>query len=253
MTVDEYLSAVLVSCRAQTGRLGPGLAVRDGLLPVVRAWAGTQLLDLRLSGSYAKATAIVGGTDVDLFCSLRSNTTQTLKQLYDSLAVQLGISGYAVRRQNVSLGITFGGLKVDITPGKQQTPSTTDHSIYVRRLDSWRQTNVDMHISLVKSSGLVDVILLVKRWRQVHNLEFLSFALELAVIRSLGASRYYTLGNALMAVFRFLTNNIRTCQLLDPANSNNNLMDEFSDREKSAIAALAAQATTATTWRQILW
>src|SRR5215213_7921949 len=117
MDGNQYLQYVLSKSRAPTGAYGPGERVRRGLYSTISSWATSQLSAVDISGSYAKGTAIVGGTDVDLFISLKADTQPTLKEIYHSLGKHLERQGYTVRQQNVSLGITYQGLKVDLTPG----------------------------------------------------------------------------------------------------------------------------------------
>lgn len=253
MSGESYLQGILAANRAPTGVWGPGPRVRDTLLPLIQQWAGAQLGDLKLSGSYAKGTAVAGGTDVDLFIALRPTTTETLREIYESLATYLTGAGYSVRRQNVSLGITHSGLKIDMTPGKQQSSWTTDHSIYVRRLDSWMQTNVDKHVQVVSTSGQTDLMVLAKRWRQCHSLDFLSFAIELAALRATASQWGQSLETRMLALLSWLQNNINSCALLDPANSNNNLADELTHSEKRAIATAASHGVAARTWGEVVW
>lgn len=203
MTSDVYLQQLLRRITAPTGPYGPGPRTRDALYPLISRWATTQLADVKLSGSYAKGTAVVGGTDVDLFISLKANTSQTLKEIYNSLATHLTAAGYSVRRQNVSIGITSGALKVDLTPGKKQDEYSGDHSLWVSRRNTWQKTNVDTHVAVIGGSGHTDTIRLVKRWRQIHNLEFLSFALELAVLRALSGRYFGGPASRLWACFEF--------------------------------------------------
>jgi tRNA nucleotidyltransferase (CCA-adding enzyme) len=51
----------------------------------VKNWAGDWLANIGLSGSYAKGTAVLGESDVDLFISLKSDTPFNLEEIYDSL------------------------------------------------------------------------------------------------------------------------------------------------------------------------
>ncbi|MGY1651778.1 hypothetical protein [Geodermatophilus sp. SYSU D01119] len=253
MGADGYLQQLLVRYRAPTGLTGPGERVRSGLYPLISRWAGPQLSELKLSGSYAKDTAVRGATDVDLFVGLRSDTTGTLRQLYESLALYLERSGYSVRRQNVSLGIVYQGLKVDITPGRRQDAWGSDHSLYVRRLDTWRQTNVDTHVRVIGRSGYTPIMVLLKRWRDCHGLAFLSFAVELAVLRSLQSPWGLGLADQTARSLTFLRDNITTCQLIDPANSNNDVAGELTRDERLAIASRARQSLLASNWGEVIW
>ncbi len=253
VTADEYLQRILAAITAAKGALGPGPTVRDALRPLIQRWAGTQLNELKLSGSYVKGTAIVGGTDVDLFISLKSDTTNPLREIYDSLASHMSASGYTVRRQNVSIGITQGTWSVDLTPGKQQQPASAYHSIWVSRQSTWQQTNVDLHVKTVGGSGQTDLIRLMKRWRQVHSLEFPSFALELAVLRAMQENWQMGIAARVLAALEFFRDRIATVALTDPANTNNNVADELTVAEKATISRQARASRAAETWAQTIW
>jgi hypothetical protein len=252
MTGDEYLRGVLARITAPTGPSGPGPTVRTALLPTLQQWAGSQLVDVLLSGSYAKGTAIVGGTDVDLFVSLREDTTQTLKEVYDSLLARLQSVGYTAKRQNVSVGITHGKYKVDVVPGKRQNGWSDDHSIWVNRQNTWQKTNVNKHIANVQASGRSDVVRLMKRWKQKHNVDMPSFALELATLKAQTRSFAQGLDNQVWAALTFLRDKLTTAVLLDPANSNNDVADEMTSAEKSAVARAAGASMGQSSWGDII-
>ena len=48
----------------------PLLGVQTTLMPTLRQWAGNDLLSVYPSSSFMKGTAVLSGTDVDLFLSL---------------------------------------------------------------------------------------------------------------------------------------------------------------------------------------
>jgi hypothetical protein len=206
-----------------------------------------------LSGSYAKNTAIRGGTDVDLFVSLKSNTTNSLADLYASLASFMQGKGYSVRRQNVSIGITYSGLRVDLVPGKRQSDWSSDHSIYVSRQRTWQKTNIEKHVQVVGGSGFPPEIRLLKQWRERHSLEFPSFALELAGLQGMSGRRAGQLSSNVWAALTFIRDRLESCALYDPANTNNNVADEMTAAEKRAIATQARTSLGKQYWREIIW
>ena len=132
---------------------------------------------------------MLGTTDIDLFISLKQTTPGTLQQLYESLYDRAQTEGWVPRRQNVSIGITYGGAKVDLVPGRLQPGSSAYHSLWRRKARSWTQTNVGLHVSTVRNSNRVNEIRLLKIWRKCHGLDFPSFYLELTVIAALAGCR----------------------------------------------------------------
>jgi len=115
MTADQYLHGILLREAVDAGPNSPLLGVQTILMPVLRQWAGDNLLGVYPSGSFMKGTAVRSGTDIDLFLSLSENTTETLKEVYNQLFDCLTSAGYSPRRQNVSLNIKVAaGAKAPI-------------------------------------------------------------------------------------------------------------------------------------------
>lgn len=116
--VDAYLRSVLAAHAVPAGLLSPVGQVMVTLEPVIRRWGNQFIVSINPSGSFSKGTAVHGGTDVDIFVSLTSTLTTPLKDIYDTLFNALSGAGYVPRRQNVSIGITVGNYKVDVTPAR---------------------------------------------------------------------------------------------------------------------------------------
>lgn len=85
MTADEYPQQLITKYRVSTGTGSPAETAGNEIYPIIQKWAGNQLREVRYSGSTAKGTSIKGTTDVDLFVSLKSDTSNTLKEIFDSL------------------------------------------------------------------------------------------------------------------------------------------------------------------------
>jgi len=208
---------------------------------------------VKISGSYAKETAVKGATDVDLFVSLRDSTPDTLASLYRSLGKFMQRNGYEVRWQNVSIGIAHRGLKVDLVPGRKQSAWTSNHSIYVSKRDTWTLTNIDTHVRKVKESGRQAEICLLKRWRDIHQVEAPSFCLELSALRALRNRRLNNLAANLNACFEYLRDELTSAVLIDPANTNNDVADDMTISEKRAVAAMARSSVEEQGWGDVIW
>src|SRR5262245_63164605 len=181
MTADEYLLSILNRENVDAGLFSPVRNVQTRIEPIIREWAGGQLLGISPSGSFAKGTANHSGTDIDLFISLDHTTSETLKEIYNSLFTRMSSKGYTPKRQNVSINVRVNGYSVDLVPGKRQHTYDDDHSLYRRKADTWTKTNVSTHINHVKQ-GYINESRIIKLWRDQKGLEFPSFYLELTVI-----------------------------------------------------------------------
>jgi hypothetical protein len=227
------------------------LSVQTTLRPILNEWAGTQLRSVSPSGSFAKGTANNSGTDIDLFISLKSDTTNTLKEIYTTLANKMQEKGYNPSQQNVSINVRVGGYDVDLVPAKHQGGNSEDHSLYRRRADTWTQTNVTKHIATVKSSGRISESRILKLWRNQKQLDFPSFYLELATINAIWGARG-ALSDNVWKAFQYLRDTFVNARIVDPANTNNVISDDISAAEKTKVATAALQALRASDWNQIV-
>lgn len=248
---DHYLFSILGRENVDTSIFSPAYRVQQILSPALATWGHRYLLNVTPSGSFAKGTANRSGTDLDLFISVSPDTPNTLAEIYDRLSNQVRARGYSPTRQNVSIGINAGGLKVDLVPGRAQSWYSSDHSLYHRKTGTWRKTNVAEHVRLVQSSGRQAEIRLIKLWRDQHRLEFPSFYLELAVIEALKFRWAISISSCILGVLDYLSSDFQNARFIDPANSNNVISDELSAAEKGRIRQAAA-ASIAQTWNRIV-
>ncbi len=263
MTADQYLHGILLREAVDAGPNSPLLGVQTTLMPTLRQWAGDNLLGVYPSGSFMKGTAVLSGTDIDLFLSLSEHTSEMLKEVYNKLFDCLTSAGYAPRRQNVSLNITVSRYSVDLVPGKRQNALSDDHSLYRRKADTWTKTNVFTHARTVIGAGRGDEIRIVKLWRNQKGLDFPSFYLELSVIRALAArplpglvsyNPQPTLSQRVIGVFDYLRDSFPTARIADPANTNNIISEDLTAQEKARVsaAAKAAREAAASSWEDIV-
>jgi len=253
LTGDQYVAQILLKYTVQTGPQSPAVLAANGVVPAIRNWAGQWLSGVSYSGSYAKGTAISIGTDLDLFISLSSNTPNSLRDIYESLYSRAQDEGWSPRRQNVSIGISCAGVTLDLVPARIQSGYRNVHSLYRRKADSWTQTNISTHISLVANSGRTQEIRAVKIWRNLHGIDFPSFYLELIVIEALRYRQTNQLATNLLRALEYVGSSLETSRIIDPANSNNVVSDELTLAEKRRVAIQARESANKPNWGQIIW
>jgi hypothetical protein len=252
MDTEAYIKSIIAKY-ALTGGLTPEAQfAAQHIHEIIKKWAGEYLLNVSYSGSSAKGTAIRGVADVDLFISLKPETPNTLADIYDKLADYEGFKGFSPRRQNVSVGLKYNNISIDLVPGKKQSHNTTDHSLYRSKAKTWTQTNVEKHISLIKNSQRLDEIRALKIWRALHGLDFPSFYLELTVLNALYGKKVGSVASNFVTILEYLRDKFITAIAIDPANSNNKLSDELTVAEKKIITQKASECLKSS-WEKTLW
>lgn len=250
MSEDTYLRSILSKYAVNVS--GAEMA-GNTIYPLIETWGNVYLVKAEFSGSLAKGTGVNIGTDADIFISVSSTSPGTLADLYETLFNAVSQSGYAARKQNVSIGTTVNGYKIDLVPGRRQSQFGNDHSLYKNKSGTWTQTNINTHINYVKDSNRIEEIRLAKIWRQLHNLEFPSFYLEMAVIDSLKYSTVGKLSWNFLKVLEFFRDELPAKRYIDPANTNNVISDDLNAGQKSIISNQARQSRSQNTWGGIVW
>lgn len=253
MTPDQYVESILAKYTVQRGPNSPAERLGSDVAGPLRKWANQYLNTLEYSGSYAKETGVRGISDVDVFISLKSDTPGTLKELYNSLYGLAQKQAWSPRAQNVSVGITINGTRGDLVPGKVQAGYQNYHSLYLRKRDSWTQTNVTLHVQTVRRSGRLKEIRAVKIWRFLRALDFPSLYLELFTIQALAGHSRTTLAANVLHALRTIGMSLTSTRIEDPANTNNALSDDLTRKEKERIAGLAVQSAREQYWEKIIW
>lgn len=240
---DAYLAQILQRETVDTGVFSPVRQVQQMLAPSIQKWANRFLLSVAPSGSFAKDTANKSGTDIDLFISLHEDVPDPLADIYESLSNRLREDGYAPRRQNVSIGITVGGVKVDLVPGKRQNAYTTDHSLFRSKAGTWTKTNVTTHVNHVIAARRQRETRILKLWRNQKGLDFPSFYLELTVIAALAQTGVLnSLSDNVKLCLEHVRDNLSRARVVDPANGNNVISEDLTAGGKTMIERAAATA-----------
>lgn len=253
MTPDQYVEAVLAKYAVPRGSQSPAEQFGATVAGPLQSWAGQQLGALRYSGSYAKETGVHGTSDVDVFISLKSDTPGTLKDIYENLVSIAQTNGWSPRRQNVSVGVTVNGTRGDLVPGRVQSGQQNYHSLYLRKRDSWTQTNVALHVDTVHGSGRLKEIRALKIWRMLNGLDFPSLYLELFSIDALAGRSRSALAENVLHALRTIGSSLSSTRVVDPSNTNNILSDDLNHAEKLRIATQAAQSARESSWGGIIW
>lgn len=257
---DMYLNQILQKYNARD--LSGYSNALSQLQTTLKTWASSCYVNILYSGSRAKGTAISLASDVDYLVSLTSGCNENsggLKSIYDSLYTELNSKYSLVSKQNVSVRINLNGLEVDVTPARKQAGNTDDHWLYVSKFDTWKQTNIQKHITDVFQSGRTNEIKLLKIWRELNHLDFSSIYLEYLLINNILLNKSKDVINLADNFWYVLveiakdTGNPLFSRIVDPANSNNILSDLLTIAEKNKLIASAKATIAPRNWGNVVW
>jgi len=228
----------------------------DSIKQHLKSWAYRNsyiLTDVKLSGSRVKGTALSLTPDMDIFVYLAPSNTDSIRNIYNSLYVYFSTRCSSFRRKNISIGMTFEGMNIDLIPGQKYGQIEGDHSIYKSKQETWTQTNIEKHIRIVKTSKFIPEIVAAKIWRQRHNLMFPSIFLELLTIQALKNKGTTDRDKNFMSLLTYLKDNVQTVRIVDPANPDNVISEDYTSKEKRKIADVAKESLNKKFFKEILW
>jgi len=228
----------------------------DPIKQHLKSWAYRNsylLADVKLSGSRVKGTALSLIPDMDIFVYLSPSDSDSIRSIYNSLYVYFSTRASSFRRKTISIGMTFDGMNVDLIPGQKYGQVDGDHSLFKTKQEEWTQTNIDRHIRIVKTSKFIPEIVAAKIWRYRHNLFFPSIFLELVTMEALKNKGTTDRDKNFMSLLAFFKDNIQTVRIVDPANPNNVISEDFTSSEKKKIANVAKESLNKKFFKEILW
>lgn len=240
MTVTEYLESLLEAEKINDEDKEEIAENREEVEKAIRGKFGDKVKTVKYSGSIAKHTAINSSKDLDLAVHFKHESFTTLKEMYESVFDFLNES-FNVRKQKVSIGLP--DFNVDVVPGRridQEDDSNNDVFLYRSDDDSRIKTNIETHKSHITNSGCRNEIKLMKIWKNKWNVKFKSFAMELLVIQALNGSSKTGLKDRIKEVLEYIVENVEEINLIDPANSNNNVADVIEENKKLFIKTTAS-------------
>jgi hypothetical protein len=252
MDNEKYLKEVLKSQTLSSD--GPELAAlqqhRADVENLLRKHFSESSPTIRYGGSKAKGTMIREAYDLDIisyFPNDDSTAGETLEDIYNNVRTALS-KEYMVEQKSSalrikdnkkeSLGVDF---HIDVVPGRYTDDSKSDVFLYIASGDKKRlKTNLDVHLSHVKDSGVTDAIRLMKLWRIRNGLSVKHFALELLIIKLLNKKQYANLTEQLEYLWTEMHDNIDNLSIEDPANpTGNDLSDLLSATIRSDLSYIS--------------
>jgi hypothetical protein len=251
MTANEYLSSLLTQQTLSDAEMSALRALRDQIQSQLSVLQGSPRF--YYAGSYGKLTIIRQRYDLDMVIYWPSTVTYAIKDIFDAVGKVLKQNWKFVNPKTVSWKLPFeGGFHIDVVPGRALDASFKEANLYRTDTGTTLKTSLKTHIDTVRNSGRRDAVRLVKLWRGKKGVPFKkSFLLELMTIYGCHGTRTDNLETQVLAALKYIRDNILSCNIKDPANSNNSLSDDLSVNARQKIKSAAEAAVDAKYWEEV--
>jgi hypothetical protein len=252
VTANEYLASVLRQQSLSDFEITGLRGLRDQIQKQLSVFQGNPRF--YYAGSYGKHTMIRQRYDLDIVVYWPSGVSYTIKGIYDAVGQELRKHWTVVNSKTVSWELPFdGGFHIDVVPGRALDTTFKEANLYRTDTGTTLKTSLKTHIDCVSQSGRRDAIRVMKLWRERQRVPYKkSLLLEVMTISGCSGTRFDDLSAQVWAALHYVRDNIRTCNVLDPANSNNSLSDDLTGADREGIYKAAYAATQARDWSQIV-
>lgn len=255
MSVDTYLQAILKAqgLTESSPEMEPLRAEKAEVEAVLTEAFPGDSPTIRYGGSKAKNTMIRPSYDLDIVCYFHNGDNQageSLTTIFENVWTALTRKYYVVPKTS-ALRLEEGGngrqyTHIDVVPGRYTDDTCGDVYLHQHGGSKDRlKTNLDVHISHIRGSGLTDTIKLAKLWRELNGIDsrvVKTFILELLVVKVLSSHKSWTLENQLTSFWTTLRDEIDGLSIDDPANPSGNDLSQVFAQAKPYLQ-IAARTT----------
>lgn len=218
---------------------------------------------IRYGGSKAKETMNCESYDLDIHCYFaRDDKTpgETLSEIFNDVAKTLE-SDYDVEPKRTALRLTCKEpnqkgvyLHIDVVPGRYIDGEEGDVFVHQNQGDKdYLKTNLITHVEYIRDSGVRDAIRLIKLWNVRNGICLKTFVLELLVVDLLKEHKSNSLTEQLRRVWTEFRDDSESLNVVDPANSNNNLKPILDEKRSwlSSHARMTLQIIEQDGWHAV--
>jgi len=250
MTNEQYFQNVLAGQSLTAGDTNALRSLRDQIQAQLSNFQGSPRF--YYGGSYGKDTIIRASYDLDLVMYWPHDCGFSLADIFNAVGAELRKHWKVVQQKNVAWALPFeGGFHVDVVPGRAMDSGFKYANLYRSTAGSSLQTSIKVHIDAVRKSGRRELIRLLKLWKVRQNVPVKSFILEILGVEGAKGTSVTNLEPQLAAALAHIRDRILAANIVDPANSNNNLGASMTAQEKLATRNAAAAAIAARTWNEV--
>jgi hypothetical protein len=160
-TVEQYAASTVEKYHVAADTESTSHRAADEVIPLIKQWGKQYLQDIKLSGAYAKNTAISLSSDVDVLITLNPVTGKDIKNIFWSLFEYLSDHDLRPESRRVSIQVQALKMKVDLIPSYRDRGGSVP---FKKKTGAEIQTDLNQHIHLVGSSGRQQEICALKIW-----------------------------------------------------------------------------------------
>lgn len=245
---DLYLKTLLAEERVAADDV-PVASIVRALASTLAPWTADP--ELPVTGALARGTLNRSGLRVDVLLPLAVRPAVPIERLQHAIGAALQHAGFAPEPRILGLGAWVEEYAVDLIPIRYRPTDSPGHDVVVGRTGTWLRTDLDRHLTRMRAAKRQDEVRLLKLWSHRCKLRLPSFACELIVQDALRVSADFSVSSRMTTVLGYLRDRMAALVLVDPANTENDILSDMPGDVRLRIAGAADRALRASRWAEV--
>ncbi len=233
MDIEKYLNDLVN--KYKYSNVSPDETVIKEITKLISSFDKRNIDKISVFGSSLKKTNIRPSTQIKLLVSIKERDKRSIEELIFSYKNFIQYLNLAVIRKNNQLLFTYNEIDFILFISKKIEKTYNFHVMYNLTTSKEISTNFNIHTSTIIESNCNKEILLMKLWREKHQLNFPTIYLELVVLKALQNCQKKNLFSRMLRILDFLRKDFINEKFYDLSNTNNIISDYLSHDEKLKI------------------
>ncbi len=195
-------------------------------------------------GSSIKRTNIRENPKVKLLVSIKEKDKRSIEEITQWFYNYLQFPEWQAIKKNNQLEFNYKGIDFNIFLAKKKVSTYNYHIMENLKFDQEVISNFNIHTSNVVESNFQKEIILMKLWREKHQLNFPTIYLELVVMDVLRKCNKTNLFSRMIRILDYLRRDFVQDKFYDPSNTYNVISDYITLDDKKKIQQIAKISLT---------
>lgn len=240
--IESYLHELVKKYESSNNEFDE--AVVKEIKKFILSFESKKISQIMTFGSSIKRTNIRETPKVKLLVSIKEKDKRPIEEITQWFYNYLQFPEWQVVKKNNQLEFNYKGIDFNIFLAKKKVNSYNYHIMENLKFSQEVISNFNIHTSNVVDSNFQKEIILMKLWREKHQLNFPTIYLELVVMDVLRKCDKTNLFSRMIRILDYLRRDFVQDKFYDPSNTYNVISDYLTLDEKRRIQQIAKISLT---------
>ena len=240
--IESYLQQLVKNIETSNGSFDE--AIVKEVKKLILSFESKKINQIITFGSSIKGTNIRENPRIKLLVSIKEKDKRSIDEITEWFFNYLQFPEWQAVKKGNQLEFNYKGIDFNIFFAKKKLKSYNFHIMENLKFSREVISNFNIHTTNVVESNFQKEIILIKLWREKHQLNFPTIYLELVVMDVLRKCKKKNLFSRIIKILDYLRKDFIDDKFYDPSNTYNVISEYLSLDEKKKIQNMAKISLT---------